>query len=338
MHLDAGIEPTNLIDAPRIAAGAENVGLHCIWTAETKHDPFLPLALATPATQRISLGTSIAVAFPRSPTTMAYIAWDMASLSEGRFILGLGTQVKAHIERRFSAAWGAPVEKMRDYIAAMRAVWSTWRTGERLRYEGPYYTLKLMSPFFSPDPLPYPDPPIFIAGVNRGLCRLAGEVCDGFLVHPLHSARYLREAVLPWIGEGLSTAGRAREDVQVAASVFAITGKGASREAARQAIRQQIAFYASTPSYQPVMQMHGWDEQGQQLGLLASRGRWAELPALITDDMLAQFAVEGDTLEAAAQAVVSRYAGLLDRVSFYMPFLPGERDDEWRAAVQALEQ
>lgn len=334
MKFDAFIDPQDLSTAGEIAANAEQIGFAGIWTLETKHDPFLPLALAASATSRLDLGTSIALAFPRSPTSMAYTAWDLAALSKGRFILGLGTQVKAHIERRFGAQWGPPVEKLRDYIAAMRAVWQSWRTGERLRYQGQFYTLKLMTPFFSPDPLPYPDPTVFIAGVNQGLCRLAGEVCQGFHVHPLHTPRYLREATLPWIEEGLREAGRSREDIQVNAPVFVILGRGTERDKAREDIKTQIAFYAATPSYSTLLEVHGWESIGEQLGRLASRGRWDEMGALVTEEMLAEIAVEGETLADAARLIKQTRSGLLDRSSLYFPYTPGERDEEWQAAIR----
>ena len=218
----------------------------------------------------------------------------------------------------------------------MRAVWATWQTGERLRYESEYYTLKLMTPFFSPDPLPHPPPPILIAGVNAGLCRLAGEVCDGFHAHPFHTVGYLREAVLPWIGEGLERAGRARADIQVSGSVFVIVGEGEARARMRESVRNQIAFYASTPTYATVLERHGWAERGQELGRLAGRGRWAEMGALIDDAMLAEFAVEGATLADAAATLPARYAGLLDRVGLYLPFAPGERDADWAAAAALI--
>ncbi|MEA2573887.1 MAG: hypothetical protein QOH93_1185 [Chloroflexia bacterium] len=336
MQFDAFIDPPELSRAGEIAAQAEQLGFDAVWTLETKHDPFLPLALAASATSRLKLGTSIALAFPRSPTSMAYTAWDMAALSRGRFILGLGTQVKAHIERRFAAQWGPPAEKLADYIGAMRAVWQSWRTGERLRYEGPFYTLKLMTPFFSPDPLPYPDPPIFIAGVNRGLCRLAGQVCQGFHAHPLHTPRYLREAVLPWIEEGLVEAGRTRGDIQVSAPVFAILGRGAERDAARREVRRQISFYAATPSYRTLLEGHGWNGIGEQLTRLAARGRWDDMGALVTDEMLAEIAVEGETLADAARAIQQTRSGLLDRTSLYLPFAPGDRDEEWQAAINTF--
>jgi probable F420-dependent oxidoreductase len=336
MHFDAFIDPQDLSTTGEIAARAEKLGFSGIWTLETKHDPFLPLALAASATSRLSIGTAIALAFPRSPTSMAYTAWDMAALSRGRFILGLGTQVKAHIERRFAAQWGQPVERLRDYIAAMRSVWECWRTGEQLRYQGQFYTLKLMTPFFSPEPLPYPDPPIFIAGVNRGLCRLAGEVCQGFHAHPLHTPRYLREAVLPWIDEGLAEAGRSRSDIQVNAPVFAALGRGAARDSAREEVRRQIAFYAATPSYHTLLEVHGWTGIGEQLSRLAGRGRWDEMDALVTDEMLSEIAVEGETLTDAARAIKQSRSGLLDRTSLYLPFAPGNRDEEWQAAINAF--
>ena len=337
MFLDAAITPPGLGSAGEIAAGAERVGLHGIWTLETAHDPFLPLVPAALATKRISLGTAIAVAFPRSPTVTAYTAWDLARASEGRFILGLGTQVKAHIERRFSSTWDAPAERLRDYIGAVRAVWECWQTGERLRYSSEHYTLKLMTPFFSPEHVPAGwVPPVFIAGVNRGLCRLAGEACDGFHVHPFHTARYLREAILPWIGEGLAVAGRERNNMQVSASVFIVVGEGAAREMMRDEVRRQIAFYGSTPTYRTLLDLHGWGEAGEQLSRLAGRGRWDEMSRLVSDSMLGEFVVEGETLAHAAAAIQERYSDLLDRVSFYLPFMPGERDEEWEAAAAIL--
>jgi probable F420-dependent oxidoreductase len=266
---------------------------------------------------------------------VAHTAFDLARESRGRFILGLGTQVKAHIERRFGVAWDAPVERLRDYIGAMRAVWQCWQTGERLRYESSHYTLKLMTPFFSPAPLSDVAwlPPIFIAGVNRGLCRMAGEVCDGFHVHPFHTPRYLREAILPWIEEGLSASGRNRHDFQVSTAVFVITGTGKERDTMREEVRRQIAFYASTPTYRTLLSMHGWDAKGDALSGLARRGRWDEMGTVITDEMLSEFAIEAEDLARAAGKLHTRYGSLLDRVGFYIPFVPGERDDEWRAAV-----
>lgn len=338
MRLDSFLPLDNLTSVPEIASAAEAIGFGGLWVSETQHDPFLPVALAAAATSRAALGTAIAVAFPRSPTIMAHTAWDLARLSNGRFILGLGTQVKAHIERRFGVPWEAPVERLRDYIGALRAVWRCWQTGERLRYDGTFYKLSLMTPFFNPGPIEYPDIPIYIAGVNRQLHVLAGEICDGFHVHPLHTERYLREAVLPWLEEGLAKAGRTRTDIQLVSADFVIVGTTEEeRSAQREAVRQQVAFYASTPSYRTLLALHGWEEQGEQLSALASRGRWDKMSALVTDEMLAQFAVEGETLAGAAAALRERYKGLLDRTAFYMPFVPGERDAEWREAIEGFE-
>jgi len=336
MLFDAMIYPDSLTAAGATAARAEEVGFDAVWTTETAHDPFLPLVPAALSTSRIGLGTAVAIAFPRSPTVTAYTAFDLARASKGRFILGLGTQVKAHIERRFATTWDAPVERLRDYIGAVRAVWSCWQTGERLRYESPHYTLKLMTPFFSPAPLPDAawTPRIFIAGVNHMLCGLAGEACDGFHAHPFHTPRYLREAVLPWIEEGLAAAGRSRDSLQLSAAVFVVAGTGAGREAMREEVRRQIAFYASTPSYRTLLTLHGWDEAGNELSRLASRGRWEEMGALITDEMLAEFAIEASGLPEATALLRARYDGLLDRAAFYIPFVPGERDDEWQEAVR----
>jgi len=336
MLLDAAINPPDLAAAGSTAAAAERLGLSGLWTSEVQHDPFLPLALAAVQTERVQLGTAIAVAFPRSPTVTAYTAWDLARATQGRFILGLGTQVKAHIERRFSVPWDAPVPRLRDYIAAMRALWQTWQTGERLRHEGPYYTLKLMTPFFDPGPLDVPPPPVWIAGVNEGLARMAGEVCDGFLAHPFHSVRYLREALRPWIAGGLTAAGRPPDALQLSVSTFVIFGAGAVRDRMRAEVQQQIAFYASTPNYATVLALHGWEEIGTQLTGLAARGRWAEMGLLITDEMLHEFAVEGATFAEAVGQLPARYAGLADRVTPYLPFIPGQQDAAWADAVAAF--
>lgn len=335
MKFDALIRP-GLAEAGETARAAERVGFGGLWTNETAHDPFLPLVPAALATERVQLGTAVAISFPRSPAVMAYTAWDLAQASRGRFILGLGTQVKAHIERRFGVAWDAPVERLRDYVGAVRAVWECWQTGERLRYEGPFYKLKLMTPFFSPAPLADVRyvPKIFIAGVNRQLCKLAGEVCDGFHVHPFHTALYLRERVLPWIGEGLAASGRERGRVEVCASVFAIVGKGEEREKAREDVRSQVAFYASTPSYRTQLEAHGWGDVGEELSRLAGRGRWDEMGRLITDEMLGEVAVEGETLGEAARKLKARYTGIVDRVALYAPFVAGERDEEWAEAAR----
>jgi len=336
MKIDTNLVVSNLRDVPTLAQAAEAIGFDGLWVSETSHDPFLMSALVAEHTQRATLGTAIAVAFPRSPGTLAYLAWDLAALSNGRFILGLGTQVKAHNERRFGVKWEPPVAKLREVILALRALWDTWQNGTRLNFRGQFFKLTLMSPFFNPGPILHPEIPIYIAGVNRGMCRLAGELCDGFHIHPFHSVRYLREVTLPTIEEGLRISGRQRDELELVSSVLVIPGDtGAKREQASFLVRQQIAFYASTPSYAPVMELHGWGDTREQLSRLAAKGRWDEMPSLITDDMLDVFALSG-RWEDLPGLIMTRYEGLLDRVMYYLPYVPGDMDDRWREFVEAF--
>lgn len=335
MKFDVTIAPGSLREVPALAQGAEAIGAAGLWISETQHDPFLPLALAAEHTSRIELGTAVAIAFARSPTAVAQTAWDLAEASGGRFRLGLGSQVKAHVERRFGMPWTAPVPRLRDYILAMRAVWQAWQTGAKLNYRGEHYKLTLMTPFFNPGPIGHPDIPIYIAGVNKPLCRLAGEVAGGFHVHPFHSARYLLEVVRPAIAEGAGRAGRDPAEVVISAPVFAAVGDTpAERAAERERLRAQIAFYASTPSYRVVLWLHGWQETGEQLSALASRGRWEEMPALITDEMLDAFSVEG-SWETIGAVLRERYEGLVDRIGLNRPFT-GEAMERWRRVAEAI--
>lgn len=331
MKVDASLPPISLTAIPGIAHAAENMGFDAIWSTETMHDPFLPGALIAEHTQKLCFGTAVAIAFARSPATLAYTAWDLAQASQGRFILGLGTQVKAHVERRFGMPWpDSVVGKLREQIEAIHAFWNTWQKGDAFNVRGEYYKLSLMSPFFNPGPIQNPDIPIFIAGVNTGLARLAGEVADGFLVHPLHTPCYLSEVLLPAIEEGLSRSGRSREQFQVATTVFAVTSPEEDLF-----VRSQIAFYASTPSYRPVLGLHGWEETAEKLSGLAARKQWAEMPALINDEMLSSFALVTGA-EDLPEQILARYQGLADRLSLYLPFMPAERDDFWRGVVKGI--
>jgi probable F420-dependent oxidoreductase len=331
MLLDATLPPTSLSGLPELAASAEAVGFHALWSTETQHDPFLPLALAAEHTQRIHLGTAIAVAFVRSPTVLAHTAWDLSDASRGRFILGLGTQVKAHIERRFGMTWpDSPAGKLRDLIQAMRAVWRSWQEGEPLNHRGPYHTLTLMTPFFNPGRIEHPSIPVYIAGVNPALCRLAGEVADGFLAHPYHSAEYLRQVVRPEIDAGAERAGRAPADIRLSVTALAATG-----DTETEFVRSQIAFYASTPTYRPVMAHHGWGEVADRLRALSRQTAWGEMPSLVTDEMLSTFAVVASE-ENLAEQLLKRYAGLADRLSLYLPYTPGSRDAFWRRLVAEM--
>ena len=341
MKLDAslGVEGKNLRSAGDAARAADALGFAGLWTSETKHDPFLPLAIAANETERIELGTSIALAFSRSPMEVAQTAWDLQDLSEGRFILGLGTQVKAHIKRRFSMPWDRPVSRLREYILALRAIWHSFQLEGPLNFEGEFYRHTLMTPFFNPGPIEHPEIPVYIAGVNTRLATLAGELCDGFHVHPFHSPEYVRRTVKPAIASGAEKAGRDPEEIELATSVFVVTGKKrAEIEDQREKARAQISFYASTPTYRTVLEAHGWEGVGERLGKLARDKQWNEMPRLISDEMLYAFAIEAPPDEVGS-ALKERYEGLIDRIALYTPFLPGHQDDFWRttlASVQAV--
>jgi probable F420-dependent oxidoreductase len=345
MQLDASLPPIFLKDVPSIAEAAERMGFAALWTTETQHDPFLPCTLIAEHTQKLNFGTAIAVSFARNPANLAYTAWDLAAQSGGRFILGLGTQVKAHIERRFGMPWPESViGKLREQIAATRAFWDCWQNGTKLDFRGEYYKLTLMSPFFNPGPLPPSVPPIsfgnwgdvrgvipiYIAGVNTGLAKLAGETCQGFHAHPFNSPRYLREVILPAIAEGAARAGRRREDVKVSVTAFVAT-----TPEEQNFCRAQISFYASTPSYKPVMELHGWGEVAGQLSVHAKNGQWGDMFGLISDEMLREFCLIADESELA-DALKERYAGLADRLTLYLPFTPGEKDKFWARLVQKV--
>ena len=331
MLFDATLPPVSLTSVPALARAAEDLGFNTLWSAETMHDPFLPMALIAEHTHKLGIGTAVAIAFARSPANLAYTAWDLAQASGGRFILGLGTQVKAHIERRYGMPWPeSVVGKLREQIQAIRAFWNTWQTNQPLNFRGEYYKLTLMSPFFNPGPSKYPYIPIYIAGVNTGLARLAGESAQGFHAHPFHTIRYLREVILPAIGQGAERAGRSRSEIKVSTAAFVITS---AEEKAF--VRAQTAFYASTPSYRPVMELHGWEETATQLSALASRGAWTDMPELISDDMLGEFATIASPADLPA-ALLERYQGVVDRLGLYIPFVPGERDEFWQHLLHAV--
>jgi probable F420-dependent oxidoreductase len=328
MFIDASLPPVGLREAPAIARAAEALGFDALWSTETMHDPFLPGALALEHTARLHFGTAVAIAFARSPANLAYTAWDLAGASDGRFILGLGTQVKAHIERRFGMPWPESVTgKLREQIGAVRAFWNAWQNGAPLNFRGEHYKLTLMSPFFNPGPIGNPNIPIYIAGVNTGLARLAGEACDGFLVHPFHTPQYLGEVLRPAIAEGLAKSGRAVQAVRVSVTALAVTAPDEDLF-----VRSQIAFYASTPSYRAVMTFHGWQETAEKLSGLAGRGAWGEMPGLIDDEMLNTFAVVCPAGELPAR-LIERYGHLADRLGLYIPFVPGQRDAFWKSLL-----
>ncbi len=331
IYLDTVLPPSPLKRVPDYARAAEGMGFDALWTTETQHDPFLPGALIAEHTQSLRFGTAVAIGFARSPATLAYTAWDLAQASSGRFILGLGTQVRGHIERRFGMTWPASaVGKLREQVEAIRAFWHSWQSGERLNYRGEYYRLTLMTPFFNPGPIDHPHIPIYIAGVNTGLARLAGEIADGFHFHPLHSPRYLREVLIPAIERGCQQAQRPLDAVTRSITAFVVTSPEE-----KNFVRMQIAFYASTPSYRRVFAHHGWEEIAEKLSGYAIRKQWGEMGELITDDILETFAVVAPPDDAPA-ALKERYQGLAHRLTLYTPFVPGERDEFWRQVVHGI--
>jgi probable F420-dependent oxidoreductase len=295
------------------------VGFDSFASPEIAHDPFFPLAMAATATERIGLRTAIAVAFPRSPMVMANIAWDLAQESNGRFTLGLGTQVKAHNERRFSVTWDRPRERLREYVLALRAIWRTWEKKEPLRFEGQHYRFTLMTPEFSPEPTGYPPIPIYTAAVRPAMLELAGEVCDGVRLHGFATRKYLTEVALPSIHAGLSMRGKQREDFEVCGGGFIVTGP--DHESVSQAFeltRYRVAFYASTPSYEPVLAAHGWEDLGRKLNAMSRRGEWQRMASEVSDEVVHAFSAVA-TYPELASAIRTRFGGISDCVELGFP-------------------
>jgi probable F420-dependent oxidoreductase len=314
----------------------EAMGFDGVWTFESNHDPFLPLALAAQATQKVALGTNIAVAFARSPFATALAAWDLQRGSGGRFRLGLGTQVRAHVERRFSAPFDRPAERVKDCICCIRAIWDTFQTGAKPGYKGEFYQFTLINPFFNGGPIDYPAIPIYLAGVNPAMCRAAGEVADGFAVHPFHSVGYVRDVVRPQLDEGARLSGKTVDDIDLYAPVFAVSGETqAQTDAAVEEVRRQISFYASTPNYRQVLEYHGQGRLGEELSKMARRGDWEGMPAKISDQLVEQVSVVAKPGDLA-QALRTRYAGLLGRVSLYFPIAADDPDSRWQAFTRVF--
>lgn len=312
---------------------AEEMGFDGIWNPELDFDSFAPLGVVADRTEDIELGTRIATAFTRSPMVLAYKGWDLARFSEGRFVLGLGTQVQAHNERRFSVGWEEPTGRLREVVESVRHAWDYWQGRvDEFGYEGDHYSFSLMTTAFNPGPHDYPDVPIHLAAVNEGNVRLAGELADGICLHPFNSPKYTEEKILPWLEDSAEEHGRSLEDITVSASPFVITGEDENtRKARRDAVRMRIAFYASTPSYKPVMQTHGWEDVGRELWKLSKKGQWGDMMDLVTDEMVETFAVEAP-LDEAADAVLDEYGGITDRVAFDTE-AGFEGQDFWRRIV-----
>jgi probable F420-dependent oxidoreductase len=333
MKVDGGMT-FNIADSAASAREAEAAGFDGVWTAETSHDPFLSLLLASEATERVELGTSIAVAFARNPMTTAVTANDLHLLSNGRVILGLGSQIKPHITKRFSMPWSHPAPRMREFILAMRAIWDCWNNGTKLDFRGDFYTHTLMTPFFEPGPNPHGTPKVVLAGVGALMTEVAGEVCDGFLCHAFTTERYLREVTIPALERGQAKAGKTMDGFEITGPGFVVTGTTEEEmAAAAKATREQIAFYGSTPAYRPVLELHGWGDLQDDLNRLSKQGKWVEMGELIDDEILDTFAVVAEP-EQIAPEIKKRYGDVISRISFYAPYKsdPGR----WRAVMEDL--
>jgi probable F420-dependent oxidoreductase len=326
-----GLDPS---DAVETARQAEEDGFDGVWCAETAHDPFLALLLAAEHTERVELGTGITVAFARNPMSMAVVANDLQRYSEGRFMLGLGSQIRPHIEKRYSMPWSRPAARMREYIEALHAIWDAWNIGGKLRFKGDFYTHTLMTPMFDPGPNPYGKPKVFLAAVGPRMTEVAGEVADGLLAHGFTTERYMREITMPALDRGLERSGRNRADIEVSYPAMIVTGTDeAERHAASAAVKAQLAFYGSTPAYLPVLALHGWGDLHVELNRLSKRGQWAQMAELIGDDVVDAFAVVAPP-EDVPGALAERFGDMVTRISFYAPYrMPRER---WTGLLEGL--
>ncbi|HEV8470433.1 MAG TPA: TIGR03617 family F420-dependent LLM class oxidoreductase [Candidatus Limnocylindria bacterium] len=317
MKLDAFTTTLAIEHAGDDASAIEAKGFHGLWVAETQVDPLLPLAVAAVRTSDLRLGTAIAIAFARSPMVMAMDAWALQRASRGRLDLGLGTQVRAHVERRFAMPYDRPAARIREYVQALRHIWGAFQHEHRLSYSGEFYRFDLMSPFFDPGPIAHPRVAVYLAAVNEGMFRVAAEVADGIVAHPFSTASYLREIAIPAMARGLTRADRERADITVACPVFTLVDASPTRATDEAYVRQQIAFYGSTPTYRAVLAHHGWTRIGEELSLLMRAGRLAELPGLVTDAMLDAFVTRAATYEDLGRRLQERYGGVLDRIGVY---------------------
>jgi probable F420-dependent oxidoreductase len=319
VKVDAPLTTVQLLDVPEVAAHIEAAGYDGLYSFDSAHDPFLPLLLAAEHTERLDLTTAVAIAFARSPMTLAQVAYDLQLASHGRFNLGLGTQIKPHIEKRFSMPWSKPVERMRELVLAIRAIWASWHEGERLAFQGEFYRHTLMTPFFNPGPSPYGLPRILLGGVGPRMTEVAGEVADGFMVHPFTTEKFMRETTVPALERGLAASNRERDDFEIAFPLMVIVADDEQQlEAGRTSMRPRLAFYGSTPAYRIVLDAHGWGDLQSELNRLSKDGDWATMSTLITDDIVDAFVVQGQP-EEIGPLVRKRYGDIVQRVSFDTP-------------------
>lgn len=314
MKVFTTIPQADLAAIPGAVASIERDGYDGVITLENRHDPFLPLAVAAVNSERISLATGVAIAFPRSPMVVANLGWDLQQASGGRFELGLGTQVRGHNERRFSVPWSAPAPRLEEYVKAIRAIWRCWTDGEPLAFDGEHYRFSLMTPNFTPEPLDGPTPPITMAAVGPGMLRAAGRVADGVRLHPFCTRDYLETTVLPELRRGLDQSGRTRDQFTITGGGFVCTGPDDDAVAtAVDWVRARIGFYGSTRSYWPVLEQHDLGELGQQLKHLSEHDGWDRMAGCVDDEVVRLFAAVGRHDEIA-DAIEERFGGISDGV------------------------
>ena len=337
MKIDAQLGSLYPHLAAPMAQRMEAMGFDAVWSFEAGHDPFLPLMAAAMATDKIHIGTNIAVAFGRSPFATAQAAWDLQQASGGRFHLGLGTQVRAHVERRYDMPFEHPAARLTDYIRCLRAIFDNFQNGTKPSYQGPFYKFILTNPAFIPGPIDHPHIPIYVAGVNPRMCRAAGEVADGFHVHPMHSTSFLRDVVRPSIDEGARLSCKSVDNLYLHASVFCVLGETEAERAASEAqIRQQIAFYASTPNYRSLLRHHGLADLGKELSALVRAGDFDTIAAKVPDKLLQEVAVSTDFSKLGGM-LKQRYTGLVQRIATYYPIPDEDPVEKWAAMVQGFE-
>lgn len=333
MKVDTGLGGT-LAEIPKKVRELEAAGYDGAYSTETAHDPFFPLLIAAEHSERIQLITSIAVAFARSPMTLAGIGHDLNAYSRGRFVLGLGSQIKPHITKRFSMPWSSPAARMREFIQALRAIWANWYQGVPLQFAGEFYTHTLMTPMFTPTDTQYGPPRVFLAAVGPLMTRVAGEVADGMIAHAFTTAKYMREVTLPALEKGLHRTGRRRQDFELTYPGFVVSGADEqSMAAARKGVCKQIAFYGSTPAYRPVLEMHGWGALQEELNAMSKRGLWDEMGTRISDPILEEFAIVAEPGGVVGR-LRERFGGLVDRITVSLPFVPPERRPQAIAALR----
>lgn len=336
MKVGTSVRGKGLSEVPDDTAQAEKLGYDFISTSETKHNPFLAAVLASEHSTKMNVRTSIALAFARSPMDTAYMAWDLQGLAGGRFHLGLGSQVRGHIVRRFNMPWGRPAARMREYILALRAIWASWQQGAKLDFRGDFYNFNLMPPFFDPGPIEYPDIKVYVAAVNERMQQVAGEVSDGVLLHSFNTPKHTREVVLPNLEKGAAKAGKTLADLDIHGGGFIVTGADDEELEARvREAKSSISFYASTRSYASVMNTHGWNDTAQKLYRMSVEGQWSQMGEHITDEMLEAFAVVG-TYDNIVDRIKARHGPYASSISFSIPIMSPEDGERLREMIRRL--